>query len=289
MQKKNRQFRFLHIGLMAALIASLGFYAEVADALSQKGLIIYYSFDQDTVSGNAVRDLAGGNDGLIKGSDIKVAAGKVKEALEFPGAETDYISVRGHFYSKKAEIADITVAAWIAAAADSTDKRGMVASWDRSEYFRFAAGDDVLSNAGAIGWDTRDENDVIHDFKGNADVVDGTWHHIAATYNSATGEKRVYVDGKLDANDNAYAAGTKIGKPTDVTRYGFIGIGSESPTFDGAIGPNWAFKGLIDEFFLFHRALNDAEIDELFKLNGLVAVEPAGKLASTWGDIKASR
>ena len=34
-----------------------------------------------------------------------------------------------------------------------------------------------------------------------------------------------------------------------ITRYGYIGIGSEAGTFDAATGTNWAFKEVMDESF----------------------------------------
>jgi len=51
----------------------------------------------------------------------------------------------------------------------------MIASWDRSEFFRFGVGDDQRGNNDFIAFDTCCG---IHD-----------WH----------GKKYIYVDGKLDA------------------------------------------------------------------------------------------
>ena len=46
------------------------------------------------------------------------------------------------------------------------------------------------------------------------------------------------MDGKLDAET---AVPHKVmGKA--ITRYGFIGIGSEAGAFDGPTGPNWALQ-----------------------------------------------
>ncbi|MCH2575768.1 hypothetical protein MK131_13370 [Candidatus Poribacteria bacterium] len=59
------------------------------------------------------------------------------------------------------------------------------------------------------------------------------------------------MDGKLDAET---AVAHKVMEKS-ITRYGFIGIGSEVGAFDGPTGPNWAFKGFMDEFLLYYRAL----------------------------------
>ena len=63
------------------------------------------------------------------------------------------------------------------------------------------------------------------------------------------------MDGKLDVE--TAVAHKVMGK--SITRYGFIGIGSEAGVFDGSTGPNWAFKGFMDELLLSHRALIDKE------------------------------
>ena len=54
------------------------------------------------------------------------------------------------------------------------------------------------------------------------------------------------MDGKLDAET---VVAHKVMEKS-ITRYGFIGIGSEVGAFDGPTGPNWAFKGFMDEFLL---------------------------------------
>ena len=94
------------------------------------------------------------------------------------------------------------------------------------------------------------------------------------------------MDGKLDAET---AVPHKVmGKA--ITRYGFIGIGSEAGAFDGPTGPNWAFKGLMDEFLLYHRALNDKEAKYLS--TGPVnpfGVDPQIKLATNWGHLKVNQ
>ena len=70
---------------------------------------------------------------------------------------------------------------------------------------------------------------------------------------------------------------------------------------DGELSDNWGvsaaighhkngrwFDGLMDEFYIFGRALSEDEIGPL--MNGeLLAVEPADKLATTWGSLKSQR
>ena len=264
-------FKFLVLSLMltGAVVAS---YAQ---SVKEDDLILYYSFNEDTLKGDDVIDASGnGNDGLIKGNNLKPVKGKVGGGMEFPGASSDYISVREHHYVDPIE--QISLVAWVKA-----DQRGMIASWDRSEFFRFAVGDDVGANNGTtfVAFDTCCP--CCHDWFGDTDVADDKWHHLVATFDGK--EKRIYVDGKLDK---------KIGAPAKVigagqSRYGFIGIGSEAGAFNAGVGPTWAYSGILDEFMLFHRSLSEKEVKHLASGPGNpFAVDPNGKLSTTWGDIK---
>ena len=274
--KSSHAFRLLMLGLIL-----IGPVLVVDAQVANDDLIIYYSFNADTVESENITDVSGnGNDGLIKGNDIASVAGMVGEALEFPGAATDYISVREHHYVDP--FPALSLAAWVKA-----PSRGMIASWDRSEFFRFAVGDDVGGNA-ATTFVAFDHCCPIHDWFGETDVADDEWHHLVAVFDGE--EKRIYVDGELDASVDATTDVIGAGQ----SRYGFIGIGSEAAAFDAATGPTWAFNGLMDEFLMLHRPLSDDEIAYLATgpadpFAALTAVDPNGKLSTTWGNIKAAR
>ena len=275
--KTTFMFRFLALCLM--LIGPI--LTLQAQVVSEDDLVIYYSFNQDTLQGEDIVDVSGnGNDGFLHGSDLNIVAGKVGDCMEFPGDAAQYISVRQHQYVDP--FPALTLASWV-----KTDVRGMISSWDRSEFFRFAVGDDVGGNNGTT-FVAFDHCCPIHDWFGATDVADDQWHHIVAVFDGK--EKRIYVDGELDAS---------VESPTEVigaglARYGFIGIGSEAADFNANVGPTWAFNGLIDEYLMFHRALSEEEIGHLASgpsdpFADLTAVDPNGKLSTTWADIKASK
>ena len=246
-----------------------------AQSVKEDDLIIYYSYNKDTLKGDEVLDVSGnGNDGVIKSNDIKSVKGKVGEGMEFPGVSTSYISVKNHMYEDPIE--EISLVAWVKAPA-----RGMIASWDRSEFFRFAVGDDVGGNAATtfVAFDTCCP--CCHDWFGDTDVADDKWHHLVATFDGK--KKRIYVNGELDQEEDAPAKVIGAG----LARYGFIGIGSEAGAFDAATGPTWAFNGIMDEFMLFHRPLSEQEVEHLAGgPEDPFAVDPNGKLSTTWGFIK---
>ncbi len=265
--------------LTLTLILTVTTLTVHAQGISTDELIIYYSFNEDThKDGDVLDGSRNENHGLLKGSNLKIVEGKANDAIEFPGAQSDYISVRNHHYTDV--FPELSLAVWV-----KTAQRGLIASWDRSEFFRFAVGDDLGGNA-ATTFVAFDVCCPIKDWWSKIDVADDNWHHLVATFDAEM--KRIYVDGELDVEVPTDTNNKMIGKA--VTRYGFIGIGSEAVTFDGTAGPFWAFKGLMDEFFLFHRALSADEVGQLAKApTDPLSVEPSDKLSITWGKIKSTK
>ncbi|MCG9126597.1 LamG domain-containing protein [Candidatus Poribacteria bacterium] len=238
-------------------------------------LVFYYSFDADTITNEDVIDQSeNGNDGFIHGSNLNNIEGKVNDGMEFPGVGTEYISVRKVHYTEG--IPELTIAVWI-----KTAQRGMIASWDRSEYFRFAAGDAVLDNTTFVAFDICCP---IADWHGKIKVTDDEWHHVAVTFNAEM--RRIYVDGKLDVEAPTETTNKMIGPKAK--RFGFIGVGSEADVFNGNAAPTgWAFKGLMDEFLYFHRSLSEDEIKHLANApEEPFDVDPKYKLSSIWANIK---
>lgn len=103
-------------------------------------------------------------------------------------------------------------------------------------------------------------------------IIDGKeWVHFAGTFDSASSETLIYVNGK--ETHNAKGAGGKLATNWNVS----CGIGHHK-------NGRW-FSGLMDEFFLFGRAITADEIKEI--INGdFLSVEPQDKLTTTWGTVK---
>ncbi|QDU82110.1 hypothetical protein Pla110_38650 [Polystyrenella longa] len=90
-----------------------------------------------------------------------------------------------------------------------------------------------------------------------SELKDGEPHHIAATYETASGRKQVYVDGRLVASYQ-YPHGTRplTGGPGEVV------IGNLSPPGEEAREP---FHGIIDEVAFYNFALPAAEVESHFQ------------------------
>jgi hypothetical protein len=91
------------------------------------------------------------------------------------------------------------------------------------------------------------ETDIWFELPDDYDVKQGTWHHLAFTYDGDT--VRVYVDGKM-AMDSAYGSHTiNIEKNNGriAMGYGYTGQGS-------------VFTGKVDEAMMFNKALTEEQI-----------------------------
>ena len=103
-----------------------------------------------------------------------------------------------------------------------------------------------------------------------------TWTHFAATYDSKTTFLTTYVNGEKKA---------QVGRAGKAT-------GNANPVNIGNWGGSSNFKGIIDEVAILNVTLEAADIKDIadnglsIVLKGGKSVQPAGKLAATWGDVK---
>lgn len=155
---------------------------------------------------------------------------------------------------------EFTVIAWVKIPLDGGE--WSILDFDRSEYFTCAAGvttSSICASGDYAVFHTTSENGVTHDMWSNSPVRDGKWHCIAWRFNSKEAvDKKIYIDGVLDASADAYPTGTRIGR-LGVTRYGFIGDGSEASTYNGLRNGIY-YKGYVGEVLMFLKALSDSQI-----------------------------
>ena len=103
-------------------------------------------------------------------------------------------------------------------------------------------------------------------------LVDDVWVFLAGTYDGA--DQKIYVNSKLDgtlANPGGYTNNDLM-----------LRIGWDPHAEDRH------YVGVIDEVAIYDRALTPNEIVQNQNASlGITSVDPAGKLSSTWGEIKA--
>ncbi|MFC1719288.1 LamG-like jellyroll fold domain-containing protein [Candidatus Poribacteria bacterium] len=130
---------------------------------------------------------------------------------------------------------------------------------------------------------THQDAGEIRSFLGNGTTTSGInaeaeqWYHTAVVVTEGGGVDSVqlYVDGEIAGAP--FAAGMEDSE-------GIFFIGCHKDIID-------LMDGIIDELVLVNKALSEAEIRDLMN-NGLasvMAVEPTGKLAVSWGEIKSGK
>ena len=92
--------------------------------------------------------------------------------------------------------------------------------------------------------------------------------HTRHNKNNDEFDKKIYVDGYLDVQEDAYPTGEKIGdnpfERSEPNRYGYIGDGCEGAGWDGTRN-NAYYYGTLDEVRYFDYALTPEEIEWLYK------------------------
>ncbi len=260
-------YLIIAIGLITILICGFAQAEMVTD-----GLVAYWSLDADTISGENVTDLVGGNDGIIVGSPVSVD-GKINGAMEFDGESS--VDIEGtealNFNGKD----QMTVAAWARPASD-VPVVGVVEGCCGSVVAQRDA------NSWALRFDGRNPGNefefiICPGWQGDGGFgapkpAAGEWHYLTAVIN--VDMMQLYLDGELVMED-VYEGP----------------IASDGPETEIGHASDGGFVGAIDEVVIYNKALSGNEVKQNYQADGLVvsSVSDAGKLTSTWGELKISK
>jgi len=206
--------------------------AESPASSTVTGLVGYWPFDEGR--GDVAENVMGRNgdlfvDGKIGGSvmeNMAWAEGKSGKAARFesngPGMTVGYME------GLDCDTA-VSVAAWVRL--DGTQKEGLL--WNYEHAYRLA----LVKGSNRAQF----MMDLDGKWAGNAllnktSLEQGKWHHVAGVYDGK--ERRIYLDGKLDAREPVTGA---------ISRGGRITIGQ-------------GFAGLVDELKVWNRAISESEV-----------------------------
>ncbi len=231
----------------------------VNTALAQEfvtdGLVGFWTLDEDTIDGKVVHDVWADNHGEIAGGNPKAVEGKINGALEFDGAN-DLIQLPDMGNSET-----VTIEIWLKAYS-FPQYAGLVSA--------------LTSDAGMVHFKLRDSQAVSVDKRDNGNSLDSPvigleeWVHALFTCDTNTDELTLYVNGEL--------IGTDISGPTPVNMTALM-IGREK-------GDRY-FHGVLDEIRIYNRVLSVDEIQQNYEVkSNTIAVNPSGRLATCWGEIK---
>lgn len=223
----------------------------------------------DEGSGSVAKDASGkGLDAKLMGSP-KWVDGKFGKALEFDGKAT-YVEVPAH----KNPTTALTVSVWVKSPTATWSQHGFILSKRDAYIIHPNQGTTLVAFPICNGACWNKPNAWDTGAKGPTDITQ--WHMYTGTFDSATGEWNLYIDGKVASN-------LKLDKAPITQQDKVLWIGR-----DQCCDPRYG-AALIDEVAIFNVALGEADLQAIMN-NGLgsslTAVEPADKLATKWADIK---
>ena len=249
-----------------ALVFSIGVLCLLAFASLEAleltdDLVLAFSFEEG--AGNTVKDLSQqGNNGEIVGSPSWVD-GKLGKALHFDGAT--YVLAPHIPFNER----DLTVQLWIRPEMNTPEEvvfsQHELNAANLSLHFRVYS-----TSVIRFGFYSNDLDSPPTSLGKNE------WHNLTFTLDGSDNTRKIYIDGQEIASD--VSASAYLGTTGDVR----IG-GWERPTKPE--NPFYQiYSGDIDEVRVWYRLLNEEEMIE--SMDTEMPVEPLGKIATTWGEIK---
>ncbi len=251
-------------------------FSMVVNADLNDGLISAWTFDDGTA-----KDALNNSNGEINGAVL--TDGRFGKAFDFNGDDA-FIHIP-HDESMEAIVDGMTVCAWAFIRSFPQPNhagivvKGHMIGWSQDYAFRIATREEnqltwAVPKPGAEG-----------NFNTDNTAVADEWTFVCLTADGTT--LRAYVapegDDFREVGSRAQAAPYQA-RPDEPIE---IGVGRAR---DGIIGNDIFFDGIIDEVYLWSRALSEDEIAELAvgtrPSTVIYSVESVGKLATVWGSVK---
>jgi len=244
---------------LASFVLLLGLVnAASAEIPRDPNLVIYYSYD--TVGAIVADESGKGHNGTVCGDVSGVPSGiKWFGAAEFLGewgpTKYSYLDLDSpHYPASDIPRSAITLAAWVKCRKTGKDHAIISCRSAKNVWVVHPQ----INDGGNFRWLLRTpDNATIYN------VVAGThgwdeWIHYAGTYDSATGKMILYIDGEIPANGMvSVTPGQLIADWGTGARVGY-NIDNARP-----------FTGIMDELYLFTRALSKDEVNALLDSEAL--------------------
>ena len=275
--------RYLNYTFTAIVVIALSLAVMVTShaAFDEGDIAGMWTFEEG--KGKEVKDLSGNDTHGEFVGDLKWAKGKFGGGLEFNGADT-WVKLGTKGEDKTLAALDFkdskgfSVHSWVYAAEDPTGKcviwKGLGCStW--SQYLLGTGAHENGQNSTQAAFHIRAANgggklEVLGD-----ELQSKEWIHLVGTWDGS--QLHVYVNGKLQNSEDA--KGPPWASPEEV----YIGA-------DPGCGKRCQWNGIIDEVVIFDTVLSDDDVVKLGEgIEGALAVEAAGKIATTWGTLKSSQ
>ncbi len=249
----------LSLCILAGLVL-MPFSATALD-IKDKELLLYFSLNEG--KGDAIEDLSpNGNDGELVG-DADWVDGKFDKALGLESAgevKAPYIELNEKSF---------TVTMWVKPALSGGDQQCVfsqtqVNAQNTSLHYR-------IYNNGTVRMGF-----YANDLDAPAAVDADEWAHITFWLDVDGKSRQIYINGESVVEDAGKA--------------GIEYLGTAGDTMVGSWGnTGQKFNGIIDEVMVWDRALSEDDIQRSMEDLSTLPVDPADKLTTTWGSVKAQR
>ena len=248
-------------------------------------LLLYLTFDNDT--GRGTTDVTSRTKGgtLVGGTKV-IPSGVHARALQLNGT-SGFVEIELTDEMIEAERNSFTAELWIQTEAkgipppEDVDRfvgLGIIGGFGPKTHFQ-GHWSILLLNEDRLRFFVVNVNSFVNDGKDGViaerpKINDGVWHHIAAVRDEDNKQLRLYIDGNLagEAQDLTRSLNSKPGNDKARTK---IWLGNHLEVF---------YPVKFDEVRFWNRALTGEEVSA--NLTSF-AVDSNGKLALTWGEIKA--
>ena len=258
-----------------------------AFAADDPSLVIYYDFEGFGNNPFVLDKSGNGNDAIVVGSVSGLAgAGYTgSEVCQITG-DGSYLDLNGpEFPLEDIPTTAFTLAYWMKPE-DTGDTQTIFSaladphSWCHGGYVRNGQYHAHVGDAG--------NNYIINAYEGTVEY--DVWHHMALTWELVPGEHgggAMYVDGELVAEYGNDFVEAPPGVPA-ADNWGSVNHGGARIGMD--VDDSWQFSGLLDDFFVFKRALLQDEIKKLMQgMGSPVAIGPTPADGSihtdTWANL----
>ena len=276
--------RYLRYTFAAIVIVAFSLLViPASDAqLDEKTIAGMWTFEEG--KGKVVTDLSGnGTDGEFVG-DLKWVDAKFGGGLEFDGANT-WVKLGTKGEDKTLAALDFkdsegfSIHAWVWAEEPPVGKcviwKGLGCSTWSQYLLGTGAHENGDGNVNKASFHIRANNgDVRLEALGD-EVPAKEWVHLVGVWDSKI--VQVYLNGELQTSVDA--KGPPWASPEEV----YIGA-------DPGCGKRCQWDGIIDEVVIFNVALGEDEVAKLSNgIEGALDVDAAGKVTTTWGQLKSSQ
>ncbi|MGA1842466.1 MAG: LamG-like jellyroll fold domain-containing protein [bacterium] len=203
------------------------------------GLVAYYPFN-----GNAYDESGNGKHGIVYGSTLcEDRFGNANSAFNFDGVD-DYVIVQKN--SSLIPGNSLTLSAWFKT---NSGNQQPILEWNDGNH----CGVHMWINVPCWPGTGANLADTINISSWNiisysSDFLLNEWHQLVVTYNGITGDACVYLDGVLHKTKN-------LGSFIPQTSYNL---------YIGKRPGREQFKGLIDDIYIYNRALSESEIRRIY-------------------------